>query len=674
MRGPREWWQAGVVSRGALRSIQPGMRYDPHAEWLEADGLGGFASGTASGIRTRRYHALLLAATTPPTGRMALVNGMEAWIETRDGRFALSSHRYHPEVVHPDGASRIESFTTDPWPTWVLVLPDGTRVEQQLFVPRDRPACVLSWKMAGERPARLELRPLISGRDYHATHHENGAFRFEGAELGPGRVRWQPYDGIPAIEAHTNGHFDPHPDWYRRFSYDEERRRGLDHLEDLASPGVFSWRLEDAEAHCIFATATHGLDLSGAVGDTVRALRRRELRRRSAFPSRLHRSADAYIVRRGRGRTIVAGYPWFTDWGRDTFVALRGLCLSTGRLADAHRILVQWADAVSEGMLPNRFPDGGEVPEFNAVDASLWYVLAVQEFLARAAAREFRLPRRDRQALDGAVEAILSGYARGTRFGIAADDDGLLKCGVPGAQLTWMDARVGDRVITPRIGKPVEVQALWLNALHAASASHPWCGAIYESGRATFERRFWNDRDGCLFDVVDCDHVTGTADGSVRPNQIFALGGLPITLVDGRRARQALDVVESRLLTPLGLRSLDPRDPAYVPVYAGGPAERDAAYHQGTVWPWLLTAFVDAWLRVRGNSDAARVEARERFLDPLLTHLEEAGIGHVSEIADADPPFTPRGCPFQAWSVGELLRLQLDVLGVRPFTRTHLES
>jgi len=317
---------------------------------------------------------------------------------------------------------------------------------------------------------------------------------------------------------------------------------------------------------------------------------------------------------------------------------------------------------VSEGMLPNRFPDQGEAPEFNAVDASLWYVIAASDLLNAAGRRSTIVSRDDRRALETAILKIVAGYAAGTRFGILMDDDGLLAAGVPGVQLTWMDARVGERVITPRIGKPVEIQALWLNALNiAAGLDRQWREA-FERGMATFPERFWNDERGHLADVVDVDHALGTRDDTCRPNQILAVGGLPIALLVGDRARRVVDCVEQRLLTPLGLRSLAPDEPGYAPHYEGDPGTRDAIYHQGTVWPWLMGSFVDAWLRVHGNTAAARVEARSRFVEPLIAHLDEAALGHVSEIADAEQPFTPRGCPFQAWSLGELLRVERVIL------------
>jgi predicted glycogen debranching enzyme len=624
---------------------------DESAEWLEADGLGGFASGTATGVRTRRYHALLLVATTPPTGRVVLVNGLEAWIEAPAGRVALSTQRYAPDVLHPDGARRIEEFTVEPWPRWTFRLDDGTRIVQEIFVRHGAAAVVVSWHVAGGAPEHvLAVRPLLSGRDPHSLHHENADADVDPLVRG-GRIVWRPYPGIPGVLALASGEYEHGPVWYRSFLYAEERARGLDHVEDLLSPGVFRFDLSRGRATLVFAAETAALPAQSAEACET-AFRAAEATRRAAFAGPLDRAADAYVVRRGAGKTIVAGYPWFADWGRDTFVALRGLCLATGRLDDARDILLEWAGAVSAGMLPNRFPDRGDAPEFNAVDAALWYVVAVHDYLA---ARR-TVPAADRRALVDAVLAIVAGSADGTRHGIRLDHDGLLAAGEPGVQLTWMDAKVGDWVVTPRIGKPVEVEALWLNALHVASGFSERWAAVFAHGLETFRTRFWNDA-GRLHDVVDVDHRAGAVDASFRPNQIFAVGGLPIAVLDGERARRVVDAVEERLWTPLGLRSLAPGSPAYVPRYEGGVRERDGAYHQGTVWPWLLGPFVEAWIRVRGGTAEAKREARARFVEPLLAHVGAAGLGHVSEIADAEPPHTPRGCPFQAWSVGELLRL-----------------
>jgi predicted glycogen debranching enzyme len=365
----------------------------------------------------------------------------------------------------------------------------------------------------------------------------------------------------------------------------------------------------------------------------------------------------------------VAGYPWFTDWGRDTFIALRGLCLATGRLAEARSILLEWAGHVSEGMLPNRFADQGDTPEYNTVDASLWYVIAVHDYLRALEQRGRRVPARDRHALADAVQAILAGHVRGTRYGIRATEDGLLASGEPGVQLTWMDAKVGDWVVTPRTGKAVEIQALWLNALRVAEEFTPAYRSLRERGSRTFAERFWNADAGGLYDVVDMDHVPGRVDPAIRPNQIFAVGGLPWPLLYGTRARQVVDLVEARLWTPMGLRTLTAGSDGYRPRYEGGVRSRDGAYHQGTVWPWLLGAFVEAWVRVRGGGTEVRREARDRFLAPILEHLRTAGLAHVSEIADAEAPHEPRGCPFQAWSVGETLRLVHGVLAEEEVAR-----
>jgi predicted glycogen debranching enzyme len=625
-------------------------------EWLEADGLGGFASGTVSGIRTRRYHALLLAAATPPTGRQVLVNGLEVWLETPNGVVALSSQRYAPDVVHPDGASRIASFAREPWPTWRFALPGGVEVEHEIVVRRGVPLALATWRLVAPAP-RVELcvRPLFSGRDYHSLHHENGAFQFTPVKRDGERIAFAPYAGVPTVEIMANADYEHAPQWYRSFLYSEERARGLDAVEDLASPGVLRFDLSGGSAALLVATEG---ELAGTGGALSRAnkLRADETMRRARFASPLHRAADAYVVKRGDGCTIVAGYPWFTDWGRDTFIALRGLCLAGGRIDDAGSILREWAGSVSEGMLPNRFADSGEAPEYNSVDASLWYVIAVGEYL------RLRKPTREARALRGAVEAILDGHLKGTRFGIRADADGLLAAGEPGVQLTWMDARIGDWVVTPRSGKPVEVQALWLNALALAAKWQPKYEPILEAGLRSFGERFWNEDAGALHDVVDVDHKPGTADPTFRPNQILAVGGLPLALVSGERARRIVDEVETRLWTPFGLRSLAPGCPGYAPRYEGGPRERDSVYHQGAAWPWLAGPFVEAWVRVRGGTAPAKREARARFLAPLEAQLEVAGLGHLCEVADAEPPQRAAGCFFQAWSLGELIRLREEVL------------
>jgi predicted glycogen debranching enzyme len=614
------------------------------AEWLESDELGGFASGTVSGIRTRRYHALLITPRRTPSDRVALVNGVEAWAELGGVRLPLSTHRYAPDVIYPRGIDYLLHFDWDPWPRWTFNAGEGVQIIFEIVVDRADGSVLLAWRMVGDAHiATLSVRPLLSGRQFHVLTHENPAFDFT-ARIVDGNAAWRPYASLPGVAALTNGHYVQEPTWYRNFLYVEEASRGLDCIEDLASPGTFRFDLAKYDATLVLRAAETA---SGDSEDIAAQIRAREVARRATLGP-IDRAADAYIVRRGSGHSIIAGYPWFNDWGRDTFISMRGLVLARRRFEIAGSILQTWASTVSGGMLPNRFADDGQTPEFNSVDASLWYVIVVFEFLTAAPASD-----QIRGQLLGAATAILDGYAAGTRFGIRKDVDGLLACGVPGTQLTWMDARVGDRVITPRIGKPVEIQALWINALRSAGRRF---SAAADRAQAAFAERFWNASAKCLYDVVDVDHVAGQVDARIRPNQILAVGGLPFPVVYGELAAAIVTTVERELLTPMGLRSLARGDAAYRPHYEGGVADRDAAYHQGTVWPWLIGPFVDAWLKVNGDDDAHREEARRRFLAPLHAHTQIAGLGHVSEIADGDMPHAPRGCPFQAWSLGEVIR------------------
>ncbi len=609
---------------------------DLHAEWLEADGRGGFASGTAGLIRTRRYHALLLAQTA--AGRFVLVNGLEVWAQTPGGRFALSSQDYLPDTRYPDGQWHLTRVGFQPWPFWCFTLPDGTVVEQECFVARTTGETVLRW--TADPVVTLEIRPLLSGRDYHALHHENPAFDFTTQVEGE-VLTWRPYPGVPAITARSAGAtWRDEPLWYRRFHYAREAERGLDDGEDLASPGVLT----------VAAPAALILRAGNATNTRPAALISAE-RVRRLRPAR-DVAADAYLASTGGRPTVMAGFPWFTDWGRDTFIAMRGLLLARERLREASSILHAWAGHVSEGMLPNRFPDGGAPAEYNAADASLWFIVATHELMEQVG---------DLPALRAAAVAILEGYSAGTRFGIAADPaDGLLRAGVPGVQLTWMDAKTGDHVITPRIGKPVELQALWVNALAIAGrwpGGDRWMTASLRA-RDSVVALFPDPATGGLIDVLDENGVKGARNRQIRPNQVIAAGGLPIPVLTPLLLAGVVAVAEASLLTPLGLRTLAPDDPAYCPRYAGGPVARDRAYHQGTAWPWLLGPFVAAWLRVQGNTEAARAAGRLRFLPPLYRHLHTVAPGHMSEVVDGDAPHRPGGCPFQAWSLGELIRIE----------------
>ena len=635
-------------------------------EWLETNGRGGYASGTVAGANTRRYHALLLVARHPPVDRVVLVNHVEEFVESGGRTIPLSTNLYSG-VVHPEGYQYCEEFSGDPWPTWRYA-GHGIRLVRELLCPLGRDLVILRWRLLGEpsSPVVLRVRPMLSGRDFHATQRENAGVRSE-ATTTEHEVIWHPYEGLPAVRALHNGQYHHGPDWYRQVHYPVERERGLEHTEDWWSPGecVFTLTPGTAAELVFTSEALPSYDVTQAIEDE-------RLRRDGVLKSipggdvlmrRLWAATGAYLVRRGARQTVVAGYPWFADWGRDTFIALPGLCLVTGRYDVARQVIEAFASYVSQGMVPNRFPDIGEQPEYNTIDASLWFVHAVDRYLHYsrdlAGVRAVAWP---------AIKQILDGYRHGTRFGIRMDQDGMITGGVDGVQLTWMDVKIGDWVVTPRHGKPVEVQALWVRALAvAASLADQFGETAYaehcrqDRARATasFRERFWYRTGGYLLDVVD--GPTGD-DASLRPNQIFALA-LDDQLVTDSQAKQILQLMKERLLTPVGLRTLAPEDIRFCSSYEDGVAARDGAYHQGTVWPFLLGPFVTAWVKTYGDSAAVRHDARI-FLDGLSGHLEDACLGQVSEIFDGQLPHCPRGCFAEAWSVAEPLRALIEDIGV----------
>ena len=389
-----------------------------------------------------------------------------------------------------------------------------------------------------------------------------------------------------------------------------------------------------------------------------------ELKRRSLHPGARDFAADSYIVRRENDLSIIAGYPWFTEWARDSFIAIRGLLLARGKFKEAERVFLRWAKVLKRGLLPNRINDQNEM-EFNSVDGSLWFVLSLSEFLKEYSVE---LGEENRDVLIEAGCSIISNYISGTLYNIKSDSDGLIKAGEPGLQLTWMDARVGEEVFTPRIGKPVEVQALWLNCLKLFSEFVPAetakdYGDLFDKGISSFQEKFWNSDENCCFDVVDVDHHSGKNDSSVRPNMLFAAGGLPIRLLSMRQSCMVVEKCLEELFTPAGIRSLSPKDPNYRGCYKGDVRERDSSYHQGTGWYWLVGPFIEAWAKAQSPTLDAEVkqEARERFLMPLIEKADSNG-GHLAELSDGDPPFDDKGCPFQAWSLAEILRLELKVL------------
>ncbi len=626
-------------------------------EWLEVDGLGGFASGRVDGVRSRRYHAILSPAVSS-SNRFVLVNGFEGWVSTDNGRYPISSQRYSPDVVSPDNRGSMGDFTPEPWPSWRIRLPDGCVIIQEIFIPKGITGTVVSWRIEGKtKQAVLEIRPFFSGREIHLLHNENEEFQFSAKKV-KGGLKWTPYEGVPSTVIYANGDYRKDPLWYRNFKYEEEHRRGLDSEEDLAAPGVFQWDLSKGEAVAVFLADDLTVSSKELVKrpalDVVADWREIERKRRTSFASSLERSADCFLVKREGGISLIAGYPWFSEWSRDTFVAIRGICMSNGNLEDAESILLEWAGKISEGQIPNRFSN--EL-EYSSADASLWFIVVVFEFLA---ARELSPQSIDPSVNDqliNVIKLVLKNYIEGNRPGIRVDRDGLLLSEGDGQSLRYVDGRMGDLISRSRVGKPVELEALWLNALRIGSFYDGSLEPLFVKALNSFRTKFWNRVTGCLYDVVDVEGKEGTVDGSIRPNQMLALGGLPFPLLPKQRAKKVLDVIERKLLTPLGLRSLDPSDMNYRGFYRGGIWERGGAYHQGTVWPWLMGSYVEAWVRYHGSGEQNLRMVRQRFLDPLFEHLQCAGIGHISEIADGNPPHQPRGCPFQAGSLGEFIRI-----------------
>ena len=622
-------------------------------EWLETNGIGGFASSTISGSHTRRYHGLLTAATRPPLGRITTVSKFLESLIIGDDTFQLSTSRFSGKV-DSQACQYISRFRLDPFPVWNFRFGE-IELEKKLFMPADSNTTVVTYSILEnkkEHDVLLEIKPLLAFVDYHHLQHEDPRFQSDFVATN-GEVGIRPYPEMPevfflhnAIAVETAG------DWYKSFEYAIEQERGFEFQEDLFQPFVMRFDLQ-RPAEVIVTTEQNTKPASRLEKDEIR--RRRGLVKTANAEDEtmqtLALAADQFIVKRGSGHTVIAGYPWFSDWGRDTMISLPGLTLATNRRRIAREIILEFSEHISEGMLPNRFPDQGEEAEYNTVDATLWYFEAIRAYAEKSG--DFKTVRND---LYEKLSLVVAAHLRGTRYNIHVDTDGLLYAGEPGVQLTWMDAKVGDKVITPRTGKPVEIQALWYNALkimqdfamrfgHSEDASR--FASMADLAKLSFNAVFWNESAHCLFDVVG----NGERDASIRPNQIFAVS-LGHAILETERMKNVVDRVEAELLTPVGLRSLSPHDPAYVPYYRGTPFERDSAYHQGTVWAWLIGPFVDGYRKVYPE----REDRIQEFLAPLAGHLNEAGVGQISEIFDAEPPHAPRGCTAQAWSVAEVLR------------------
>jgi predicted glycogen debranching enzyme len=648
-------------------------------EWLVTNGLGGYASGTLAGVITRRYHGVLIAALPSPLGRLVMVSQVGERLRLPGGQVHwLSGEERKGGTLYVEGANRLHEFRLEAGlPVWLYEV-DGYTLEKRLLLPRFQNTVLVSYKLLhGEGRVRLGLRPLLHARpheeavDYQVPDSPSLVARDHHIE-----VRFSPT--IPTLRmqlADAAGAFTVDALTARHLHYRLEQSRGYQASGDAWSPGYF--RVDLSEGECVTLIAsTESVETMTALSTSEARLAELERRRRlllSADPiladhasAELVLAADQFVITpagrvedaaraRAAGdeaRTVIAGYHWFTDWGRDTMISLEGLTLTTGRVNEARDILRTFAYYFRDGLIPNLFPEGNKEGLYNTADATMWYFHALDRYLTQSedwATVQLLLPK-----LDESIDHHL----KGTHFNIGVDPaDGLLRQGVDNLALTWMDAKMGDWVVTPRRGKPVEINALWYNALCLMTAWHRRSGnseraaeldALATRVRDSFNRRFWFEAGKHLYDIVDGEHGD---DPACRPNQVLAFS-LCHPVLDRSRWRDVLDTVERRLVTPVGLRSLDPSHPDYKSAYDGDLKTRDGAYHQGTVWAWLIGPFIDAWIRAYPEKAA---DAR-RFLTGFVAHLDEDCVGSINEIFDAEPPYTPRGCVAQAWSVAEVLR------------------
>jgi predicted glycogen debranching enzyme len=642
-------------------------------EWIVTNGLGGFASGTIAGTLTRRYHGLLFAAMHGPVDRRLLVTKLDEVVHYRKAVYELATNRWDRGYLSPHGFTLIERFTLDgTTPVWHYACADALLEKRIWMEPNANVTYVRYRLLRASESVDLSLKALVNDRDFNGNTHA-GDWQMNVRAVGPAALEIDAIPGQPAISvAADRGSVSIENVWYRNFVLSQETARGLDDRDDNLSAGNFSVTLAPGEFVTITASVGGLFDGAGrersrtALGDTepwarrvvyetgiVDAFRKTSFGKGApAWMDRCVLAADQFIVARATandpdGRSIIAGYHWFGDWGRDTMISLPGLTLTTGRPEIAKRILTATSSFIDGGMVPNVFPSAGETPQYNTVDAALWYIEAAARYV-EATSDDATL-----RALWPSLSSVIANYRTGTRYDIHMDTDGLIAAGTAGVQLTWMDAKIGDWVVTPRVGKPVEIGALWYNALvrmHDLAVRLGEPAAEYASlaqrTKTGFER-FWNAQTGFCYDVID-----GPAgdDATLRPNQIFAVA-LPHSPLPAEQQRGVVDACAAQLVTSNGLRTLAPSDPRFVAQYSGAQPARDAAYHQGTVWPWLLGGFAIAHARVYGDAAVAR-----SFLEPLVDQFFDGGLGTVSEIADGTAPFTPRGAIAQAWSVAELLR------------------
>jgi predicted glycogen debranching enzyme len=633
------------------------FNYSRSLEWLETNGLGGYASSTVSGANSRRYHGLLVASLKPPVDRRVVLSKLEESIVLGEARFELSANQY-PGVLHPQGFQHLVSFERHFFPAFVYEA-GGVKLKKTIAcLHGENTTLILFEVLEAKQKFRLELLPLCSFKDFHTNARANDSI-YKGYLFEDGTFRTKNYqDSCELFISVPGSEFQPSQCWYHNFEYSEEQYRGLDFQEDLFNHGKFIVELgPGSKLGVIVSTADcHDRDPF--------KLYETELNRRTTVAKkftnnhlqRLVLAADQFIVRRGAGlKTIIAGYHWFSDWGRDTMIALPGLCLVTGRFDDAKKILKAFAESASEGMLPNRFPDFGETPEYNTVDATLWFFNAIYEYYQYTKDHAFV------KTLMPVLQDIIDWHYKGTRYNIHVDSDELLYAGQDGVQLTWMDAKVGDWVVTPRKGKAVEINALWFNANCVmrdllAEGGEKAAAVVYDKRASrihkSFNDLFWDEKNGYLYDYVDGDE----RNSDLRPNQIYSVS-LPFSLLSTDRAEKVFSIVTEKLLTSWGLRSLSPDHSQYKHCYGGDPWNRDSCYHQGTVWSHLLGAYIDALILVKGPSGKAEATS---ILFTFINHLDEACVGSVSEIFDAELLHHPRGCAAQAWSVAEILRVAIE--------------
>lgn len=626
-------------------------------EWLESNGLGGYSSGTFSGAHSRKYHGLLVASLQPPVKRVVVVSRLEETILVENESYNLACNQF-PGTLYPFGIQHLTGYSHDFFPQWTYQVQGITLRKTIAAVHGENTTLVLYEVIDAPEKFSMELKPFYASRD---IHHLTRANDYIGQHFifSRGTFQTMNYQGCPEFFINVpRSQFVEDRVWYRNFEYQQEYLRGMDYQEDLFSHGKFLVTLRKGSRLGVIVSLEDPSDR-----DALRLFREERRRRELTIKpfdhpglARLALAADQFVVKREDLNTIVAGYPWFADWGRDAMIALPGLCLVTRRFKEAKKILQKFAEYIDDGMIPNRFPDSGEKPEYNTIDATLWFFNALYQYYRYSGDKLFI------KSILPLLRDVIDWHYRGTRYGIHVDKhDELLMGGDPSTQLTWMDAKIGDWVVTPRWGKPVEVNALWYNALCITAfflneLNYDGDAEFFTMKAAivkkNFNEKFWNEDRGYLYDCIQNNYPVH----DVRPNQLYALS-LPFPVLDQSRAVRVMEMVQDHLLTPYGVRSLSPTHPAYRGRYEGGPSDRDSSYHQGPAWSHLLGAYIDGLFYALGED--ARRPATE-ILENMFQHLNEAGTGSVSEIFDGDPPYAPKGCIAQAWSVGELFRVAVE--------------